>query len=87
MCRYLLHGYTQRAELTLFCAASKKQKAERPANAELNFAFAQLRAETAKNAALGPRRFPEIRKIVNFRPPEKSHFDKLSDPFAYNFEL
>ena len=87
MYRYLFYVYTQRAELTLFCAASKKQKAERLANAELNFAFAQLRAETAKNAALGPRRFPEIRKIVNFRPPEKSHFDKLSDPFAYNFEL
>ena len=53
----------------------------------LDFAIAQLRAETAKNAALGPQRFPEIRKIINFRPPEKSHFDKLSDPFAYNFEL
>ena len=53
----------------------------------IHVCFAQLRAETAKNAALGPRRFPEIRKIVNSRPPEKSHFDELPDPFAHNFEL
>ena len=33
----------------LFCAASKKQKAERLANAELKLAFAQLRAEMPQN--------------------------------------
>ena len=40
------------------CAASKKQKAERLANAELIFAFAQLRGEGTQIDPHGLRRNP-----------------------------
>ena len=47
------------------CAASKKQKAERLANAELIFAFAQLRAEDTEIDPHGLRRKPKMPKIIN----------------------
>ena len=51
--------------LTPLCAASKKQKAERLANAELIFAFAQLRGEGTQIDPHGLRRKPKMPKIIN----------------------
>ena len=47
------------------CAASKKQKAERLANAELIFAFAQLRGEGTQIDPHGLRKKPKMPKIIN----------------------
>ena len=47
------------------CAASKKQKAERLANAELIFAFAQLREKGTQIDPHGLRRKPKMPKIIN----------------------
>ena len=44
---------------------AKKQKAERLANAELIFAFAQLRGEGTQIDPHGPRRMPQMPKIIN----------------------
>ena len=44
-------------------------------------------AKSKKRSGLQTRSLPEIPEIVNFRPPEKQHFDKCSDHFAYNFEV
>ena len=51
--------------LTPPCAASKKQKAERLANAELIFAFAQLRGKGTQIDPHGLRRKPKMPKIIN----------------------
>ena len=51
--------------LTAPCAASKKQKAERLANAELILAFAQLRGEGTQIDPHGLRRKPKMPKIIN----------------------
>ena len=47
------------------CAASKKQKAERLANAELIFAFAQLRGKGTQIDPHGLRKKPKMPKIIN----------------------
>ena len=44
---------------------AKKQKAERLANAELIFAFAQLRGEGTQIDPHGLRRKPKMQKIIN----------------------
>ena len=58
---------------TASCAASKKQKAERLANAELIFAFAQLRGEGTQIDPHGLRRKPKIPKIINLDNCVKLH--------------
>ena len=47
------------------CAASKKQKAERLANAGLIFAFAQLHAEDTEIDPHWLRRKPKMPKLIN----------------------
>ena len=60
--RTVAHSYYV---LTSPRAASKNQKAERLANAELIFAFAQLRGEGTQIDPHGLRRKPKMPKIIN----------------------
>ena len=67
--------------------SKEKKRAERLANAELTFSFAQLRAEMSENGIPGRRRTQNFEKMWQVGTLLEQHFWNISDDSAVNFKI